>query len=84
MTTVTVSEATRDFAGTLRLMTSGKSPIVLKRGRRTVAVMMPPSVVELLEDLEDIREADHRMREIKSGQDHLVPYQQVRKELGLG
>ncbi len=55
MTTLTVIEAERDFKGTLRRVTSGHEVIVLKRGKREVAVMMPMSVME---DLEDIRDAD--------------------------
>lgn len=53
MTTVSVVEAGRDFAGTLRRGTSGHEVIVLKRGKRDVAVMLPMAVMEALEDLED-------------------------------
>ncbi len=58
MTTVAVADATKDFAGTLRRVTRGHEAVVLRRGRRAVAVMLPPDMAEALEDLEDIRAAD--------------------------
>jgi len=61
MTTVTVTQAAKDFAGTLRRVTVEHESVVLKRGRRTVAVMLSPAVLGALEDLEDIRQADKAM-----------------------
>lgn len=61
MTTVTVTQAAKDFAGTLRRVTVEHESVVLKRGRRTVAVMLSPAVLDTLEDLEDVRQADKAM-----------------------
>ena len=58
MTTVTIAEAEKDFAGTLRRVTAKHEAVALQRGRKTVAVMVPPEMIEALEDAEDIREAD--------------------------
>ena len=58
MTTVSVMEFERDFKGTLRRMEAGHEAVIVKRGRKAVAVMMTPDMAEALEDLEDIREAD--------------------------
>ena len=58
MTTVSVIEAGRDFAGTLRRVTSGHESVILQRGSRAVAVMVPPDILEALEDFEDARAAD--------------------------
>jgi prevent-host-death family protein len=41
MTTLSVTEAVKDFAGTLRRVTAGHESVILKRGRRAVAVLIP-------------------------------------------
>ena len=41
MTTVTVRQAEKDFATTLRRVTSGHEAVILRRGRRAVAVLVP-------------------------------------------
>lgn len=61
MITVTVAQAAKDFAGTLRRVTAEHKSVVLKRGRRTVAVILSLAVLDALEDLEDIRQADKAM-----------------------
>jgi PHD/YefM family antitoxin component YafN of YafNO toxin-antitoxin module len=63
MTTITVTQAARDFAGMLRRVTAKHEAVVLKRGRRAVAVMLPPDMAEMVEDLEDIHQADKAMLE---------------------
>jgi antitoxin (DNA-binding transcriptional repressor) of toxin-antitoxin stability system len=63
MTTITVRQATKDFAGTLRHVTAGHEAVVLKRGRQAVAVMLPPDMAEMVEDLKDIALADKAMLE---------------------
>lgn len=41
MTTVSVTKAAKDFAGTLRRVTDGHESVILKDGRRAVAVIIP-------------------------------------------
>ena len=65
MTTVSVIEAGRDFAGTLRRMEAGHEAVIVKRGRKAVAVMVLPEMLAALEDLEDIREADKALAEYR-------------------
>ena len=79
MTTVTIAEAAKDFAGTLRRVTAKHETVALQRGRKTVAVMVPPGMIEALEDAADIREADRVMKAIEKGQTKLIPYEEVRK-----
>lgn len=83
MTTVTVARATKDFAGTLRRVTSGHEAVVLQRGRKAVAVMIPPEMIEEIEDLEDIREADKAMAEYEKDPSKAVSWAQVKREAGL-
>lgn len=61
MTIVSVIQAAKDFAGTLRRVTVEHESVVLKRGHRTVAVMLSPAVLDAREDLEDTRQADKAM-----------------------
>ena len=39
-------------------------------------------LLEALEDLEDLRAADEALREIESGEDELIPWEQVRDKIG--
>ena len=73
MTTVSVMEAGRDFAGTLRRMEAGHEAVIVKRGRKAVAVMVLPEMLEALEDLEDIREADRVLADIRAGKEKTFP-----------
>jgi prevent-host-death family protein len=41
MTTMTVTEAGKDFAGTLRRVTAKHEAVILRRGRQAVAVIVP-------------------------------------------
>jgi len=41
MTTLTVAQAEKDFAGTLRRMTAKHEAVILQRGHKAVAVLVP-------------------------------------------
>ncbi|MCX6998632.1 MAG: hypothetical protein NTV49_16500 [Kiritimatiellaeota bacterium] len=47
--------------------------MVVKQGRRAVAVMLPPDVLQRLEDAADTREADRVYAEVKAGKVKVVP-----------
>lgn len=83
MTTITVTQATKDFAGTLRHVTAKHEAVVLKRGRRAVAVMLPPAMLDALEDLRDVQEADRVMKAIESGREKLIPWEDVKAKARL-
>lgn len=38
-------------------------------------------LMEALEDLEDLRAADEALREIERGEDELIPWEQVKREM---
>lgn len=83
MTTLSVAQAEKDFAGTLRRVTTGHETIILQRGHKAVAVMVPPDMIEALEDAADIREADKAMAEHEKDPLKAVPWKQVKREAGL-
>ena len=39
-------------------------------------------LLEALEDLEDLRAADETLRRIESGEDELIPWEQVKDKIG--
>jgi PHD/YefM family antitoxin component YafN of YafNO toxin-antitoxin module len=39
-------------------------------------------LLEALEDLADLRAADEALREIESGEDELIPWEQAKREIG--
>lgn len=83
MTTMTIAQAEKDLAGTLRRMNSRHEAVILQRGRKAVAVMIPPEMIEKLEDLEDIRDADKAMAAHEKDPTKAVPWEQVKRETGL-
>jgi antitoxin (DNA-binding transcriptional repressor) of toxin-antitoxin stability system len=80
MTTVAVTDAARDFTGTLRRVTHNHEAVVLRRGSRTVAVIMPP---DMAEDLADIRAADAALAEHEKHPASAVSWESVKRETGL-
>lgn len=83
MTTITVAKAQKDFAGTLRHVTADHESVVLRRGRKIVALLIPPELEEMLEDLEDIRDADKAMAEYEKDPSSAIPYNEFRRKIGL-
>ena len=82
MTTVSVTQAAKDFAGTLRRVTVRHETVVLKRGRRTVAVMLPPAVLDALEDFEDIRQADKAIAAYERDQSGAITLEEYERQRG--
>jgi hypothetical protein len=83
MTILTVTQATKNFPGTLRRMTAKQEAVVLKRGRRTVAIMLPPAMLAVLEDLRDVQEADRVMKAVVSGHEKLIPWEDIKAKARL-
>jgi hypothetical protein len=81
MTTLAVADAVRDFAGALRHVTQHHETVVLRRGKRTVAVLMPP---DMAEDLEDVAAAEAALAEHEKDPSCAVPLEEyVSRREGL-
>ena len=83
MTTLTLAHPGRELEIALHRITEGHESVILKRGRKTVAVMMPPDVLEALEDLKDVQEADALYTENLKNPSRAVSLQQVKHDAGL-
>ena len=83
MTTLTLTHPGREFEIALHRVMDGHESVILKRGRKTVAVMMPPDVLEALEDLKDVREADAIYTEYLKNPSRALPLGQVKRDAGL-
>ncbi len=86
MTRVNASEARKEFADTLNRVAFGGEHIVLHRRGKDVAAMISMEALRLLErlleeyeDREDVKAA----REALAESDERIPYERVRRELGL-
>lgn len=82
MTTISVTQATKDFARTLRRVTVQHESVVLKRGRRAVAVILSPAVLDTLEDIEDIRQADKAMAAYERDQSGSITLEEYERQRG--
>jgi len=83
MTTLTLTHPGRELEMALHRVMEGHESVILKRGRKTVAVMMPPDVLESLEDLKDVREADAIYTEHLKNPSRTVSLAQVKRDAGL-
>ena len=79
MTTVSVTQATKDFAGTLRRVTVPHESVVLKRGCRVVAVILSPAIFDTLED---IRQADKAMAVYERDQSGAITLEEYERRRG--
>jgi prevent-host-death family protein len=77
---LTASEARQRFSDILNRAAFGKERVLVHRGNKPVAAIMPVEDYEFLEELEDridIEEARKRLHE------PTIPWSKMKKELGL-
>lgn len=73
---------TRPPHGTLDRLQQGQR-IVLKKGRRAVAAVVSMEDLRLLEKLEDQMDVQIARKRLADPNEVPIPYERVRKELGL-
>ena len=86
MTHLEASQACREFTDTLERVSLGKERIVLQNQGEDVAVLVPIedlSVLERLEDAEDIRVAETAEAEAAANSETSIPWEEARQQLGL-
>jgi len=86
-TTLSVSEARRQLAAIIDRVAAENAPIYLeRRGRRVAAVIDAGELdrlLELAEDMADIRAAEEAREEMRLTGETPVPWEQVKADLGL-
>lgn len=84
---VTVSEARRELASIIDRAREEHAPIYLaRRGRRVAAVIDADDldqILELAEDMSDIRAAEAARAEMQTTGETPIPWEQVKADLGL-
>ncbi len=58
--------------------------VILRRGKRAVAAIVPIKDLRRLQELEDRQDVEEAVRRLADPAEVPVPYDKVRKELGLG
>jgi prevent-host-death family protein len=82
---ISTAQARRHFSDLINRVAKEKDRVVLTRRSRPLAAVVPIEDIQLLEELEeqaDLKAVRAARREIK--RKGTVPWEQVKKELGLG
>ena len=77
---LTASEARRNFSDILNRAAFGRERVIIHRGKKAVAAIIPIEDYNFLEELEDrvdVQEARKRLNE------PTIPWSKVKKQLGL-
>jgi prevent-host-death family protein len=86
-TVVSISDARRDLAAVIQRARSEHAPVFLsRRGRRVAAIIDADdldAVLELAEDMADIRAAEEAREEMRRTGEEPIPWEAVKAELGL-
>ncbi len=86
MSNIPTSKARRTFARTMNRVARRRERIVLmRRGQRLVAIVPVEDLdrLEAMEDAEDVAEAEKAEREAEEKGERPVPWEKVKKDLGL-
>jgi prevent-host-death family protein len=86
---IPVSEFKNEIAETLNRVVYGKERVLLQRHGKDVAALVSMKELKILEEIEDmedeidLKEALKGLKEIKSGKDKVVLWDDVKKHFGL-
>jgi prevent-host-death family protein len=83
MTHLAVADARRDLSDILnRVVYSGERIIITRHGKDIAAIVSSKDLeaLEKIEDMVDVTEAEKRLSE---GRKDAIPYEAIRKEMGL-
>lgn len=72
-----------NFSDTLTRVEDKGERIVVHRKGKNVAALVPMEDLALLEELEDRLDVEEAERRLADPNDTLIPYEQIRRELGL-
>ena len=84
MKRMTASKARSDFSELLSRVANKRERILVRRRGKDVAALVPVEDLELLEELQDLQDVKEANRRLTDPEEVPIPYDKVRKELGLG
>ena len=84
---INITEARKQLAAIIDLVRAEHEPVYLtRRGRRVAALIDADdlaAIIDLAEDMADIRAAEAARLEMKETGEHPIPWEDVKAELGL-
>jgi prevent-host-death family protein len=86
MTQLSVAKARKNFSTLLKQVSRGKKRIIITRYGHILAAMVPVEDLNLLEKIEDRRDAEiarKALREMKEKHQKPIPWDVAKKKLGL-
>lgn len=83
MTHLAVNDAQADFAAALERVTQTGERIILTREGQDLAVLIPLEDLALLEEREDRRDVEEAERRLADPNGPVVPWEQVKVDVGL-
>lgn len=73
MTTLTIDHPGTDLANALQHVRTDHESVMIEQDGHVIAVIVPPDILESLEDLADIRKADRVLADIRAGKEKTFP-----------
>jgi prevent-host-death family protein len=83
MTHLAVAEARRDLSDILNRVVYGGERVIITRHGKNVAAIVSSKDLEALEKIEDIIDVNEAERRLSGGRKNAIPYETIRKEMGL-
>ena len=82
MTHMSVTKARSEFAEIVNRAAYGHERTVITRRGKDIAAVVPAEDIDLLEELEDRMDVEAAEKALSESEE-LIPYEKVRRELGL-
>jgi prevent-host-death family protein len=83
MTHCAVADARRDLSDILNRVVYGGERVVITRHGKDVAAIVSSKDLEALEKIEDMIDVTEAEKRLSEGRKNAVPYETIRKEMGL-
>jgi prevent-host-death family protein len=83
MTHLAVADARRDLSDILNRVVYGGERVVITRHGKDVAAIVSSKDLEALEKIEDMIDVTEAEKRLSEGRKNAIPYEAIRKEMGL-
>ncbi|MBN1759042.1 MAG: type II toxin-antitoxin system Phd/YefM family antitoxin [Chitinispirillaceae bacterium] len=83
MTHLAVADARRGLSDILNRVVYGGERVVITRHGKDVAAIVSSKDLEALEKIEDMIDVTEAEKRLSEGRKHAIPYEAIRREMGL-